>query len=85
MLIIVTGCSSSLVLFLLQFDNAIDSQRNTQRRLDFESSTCIPSIKTPFKVEKQCADLFTLSVFYDVQEEILDSVFKCVVSVLVKG
>lgn len=68
----------------MQFENAIDSQRYTQRKLDLESSTCLPSFRTPFEVEKQCASVFTLSVFYDLQVEIYDSVFNCVITGFIK-
>ena len=67
--------SSSLVVFLLQFDNAIDSQRHTQRKVDYESSTDYPSMKTPLKLEQFCAETFTLNIFYDLQQDIYEASF----------
>ena len=49
------GTGSDLVQFMNRFNNAIDSQRHTQQKLIFDSSTCTPTMKTPLKMEKHCA------------------------------
>lgn len=78
------GARSSLVEFLMQYDSAIDAQRHTKLKLDFTTSTCYPSMKTHLPIEKHCASIYTIDVFYDIQEEIFDSIYYCSVSDLKK-
>ncbi|XP_073526480.1 uncharacterized protein [Phyllobates terribilis] len=71
------GSTSSLVVFMLQFENAIDSQRHNHRKNDYESSTRRPLMRTPTELEVHCAKLFTIPVFDDVQKQILSSAYDC--------
>ena len=71
------GGSSTLVVFMMQFGNAIDSQRYNQNKLDLDSSTCNPIFKTSLPIEVQCASLFTLNVFHELQDEICEAAFRC--------
>ena len=64
--------SSTLVVFLLQYDNALDSQRHTQRKADYDTAVDVPSMKTPLNMEKYCSEVFTLDLFYDLQQDIYE-------------
>ncbi|VFQ77277.1 unnamed protein product [Cuscuta campestris] len=72
-----TDRNFSLVELLMQFESAMEDQQFKFTRLNSESESGIPVFKTPLKIEKHAASLFTLSVFYDVQKEICASCFSC--------
>ncbi|VFQ77329.1 unnamed protein product [Cuscuta campestris] len=74
-----TDHNFSLVELLMQFESAMEDQRFKFTRLNSESESGIPVFKTPLKIEKHAASLFTLSVFYDVQKEICASCFSCAI------
>ncbi|XP_019173845.1 PREDICTED: protein FAR1-RELATED SEQUENCE 5-like [Ipomoea nil] len=68
---------SSLVGFLVHFDSAISAQRHAQAKLTADSESCFPVLKTPLALEKHAMDVYTISVFYDVQVEICEGCFSC--------
>ncbi|XP_019184756.1 PREDICTED: protein FAR1-RELATED SEQUENCE 5-like [Ipomoea nil] len=68
---------SSLVEFLVHFDSAISAQRHAQAKLTADSESCFPVLKTPLALEKHAMDVYTISVFYDVQVEICEGCFSC--------
>ncbi|VFQ89133.1 unnamed protein product [Cuscuta campestris] len=74
-----TNRNFSLVELLMQFQSAMEDQCFKFTCLNSESESGIPVFKTPLKIEKQDASLFTLSVFYDVQKEICASCFSCAI------
>ncbi|XP_019168031.1 PREDICTED: protein FAR1-RELATED SEQUENCE 6-like [Ipomoea nil] len=61
-----------LVEFLVHFDSAISAQRHAQAKLTADSKSCFPVLKTPLALEKHAMDVYTISVFYDVQVEICE-------------
>lgn len=67
----------TLVELLMNFDSAMDKQRHEQQKLNFKSDTMKPTFKTPLQIERSAADVYTPTVFDDIQEEIHDAVFFC--------
>ncbi|XP_019198283.1 PREDICTED: protein FAR-RED ELONGATED HYPOCOTYL 3-like [Ipomoea nil] len=74
-----TGPQSSLVEFMMNFDTALKSQRNTNAKLNSDNEGYNPDMKTPLGIEKHASIVYTITVFYQVQEEICASCFKCMV------
>ncbi|XP_074337244.1 protein FAR1-RELATED SEQUENCE 5-like [Apium graveolens] len=63
----------TLCEFWLRFENAMDKQRNETRRLNHESNSSLPITISEWFIENDPADLFTRSIFYKIQEEIVSS------------
>ncbi|XP_019164461.1 PREDICTED: protein FAR1-RELATED SEQUENCE 5-like [Ipomoea nil] len=70
---------SSLVEFMMNFDSALKSQRNTNAKLNSDNEGYNPDMKMPLGIEKHASIVYTITVFYQVQEEICASCFKCMV------
>ncbi|XP_031108448.1 protein FAR1-RELATED SEQUENCE 5-like [Ipomoea triloba] len=68
---------SSLVEFLVHYDSAIGAQRHAQAKLNDDCEACFPVLKTPLALERHAMGVYTISVFYDVQEEICAACFSC--------
>ena len=67
----------TLVEFLSHFESAMDSQRYIQRKNDHESRYNTPEYRTELKLERDAAELYSLSVFFDVQDELVSSIVHC--------
>ncbi|PWA68284.1 FAR1 DNA binding domain, Zinc finger, SWIM-type, MULE transposase domain, FHY3/FAR1 family [Artemisia annua] len=67
----------SLIEFLSHFDTAMDAQRFKYGKNTHDSKYTTPDFKTHLQVEKEAAELYTQTVFYDVQDEIFESLFHC--------
>nr|XP_017251549.1 PREDICTED: protein FAR-RED IMPAIRED RESPONSE 1-like [Daucus carota subsp. sativus] len=63
--------ADTLCEFWLRFQSAMERQRNETKRLDEESKSSFPTTLSRWFIEDDAADLFTRTVFYRVQEEIL--------------
>ncbi|XP_019171056.1 PREDICTED: protein FAR1-RELATED SEQUENCE 5-like [Ipomoea nil] len=74
-----TGPQSYLVEFMMNFDSALKSQRNTNAKLNSDNQGYNLDMKTPLGIEKHASIVYTITVFYQVQEEICASCFKCMV------
>ncbi|XP_019191049.1 PREDICTED: protein FAR1-RELATED SEQUENCE 5-like [Ipomoea nil] len=72
-----TRLHSSLVEFYMQFESVLETQRHNQAKLDAQCEGSLPDFKTPLALERHAADLFTLSIFYTLQEEIEAAFFYC--------
>ncbi|PWA37080.1 zinc finger, SWIM-type, MULE transposase domain, FHY3/FAR1 family [Artemisia annua] len=55
----------------------MDSQRYVQRKNDHKSRYNTPEYRTELKLERDASDLYSLSVFYDVQDELVSSIVHC--------
>ncbi|XP_019168236.1 PREDICTED: protein FAR1-RELATED SEQUENCE 1-like [Ipomoea nil] len=55
-------------------------QRHNQARLVAECETSYPPMKTPLQIEKHASSLYTNTIFYDIQTEILEGSFSCKIS-----
>lgn len=65
--------ADSLFEFWLRFESAMHRQRNETVRLDHESKSSIAKTLSRWFIEDDAANLFTRTIFYKVQEEILAS------------
>jgi hypothetical protein len=72
--------ANTLVHFFMSFDTAIDQQRYNQRMLEFKTNTTTPDFKTGLEIERHAAQLYTQSVFNDVQKEIRKSMMFCYIT-----
>lgn len=63
----------TLVEFLSHYDTAMDSQRYLHEKYEHDSRYTVPDIKTTLLLEKQASELYTRTIFFDVQDEILNS------------
>lgn len=63
----------TLCEFWLRFESAMDRQRNEASRLDHESKSSLPETLSQWFIEDDAAILFTRTIFYKVQEEIIAS------------
>lgn len=59
--------------FWLRFQSAMDRQRNETSRLDHESMSSVPTTLSRWFIEVDAADIFTRTIFYKIQEEIIAS------------
>ncbi|XP_019184816.1 PREDICTED: protein FAR1-RELATED SEQUENCE 5-like [Ipomoea nil] len=81
-----TNCHASLVEFFFHFEGAIDCQRHKQAKLNAACEGHLPVVKTPLAIERYAAAVYTITVFYEVQAEIVAGCFDCsVVSSAVDG
>lgn len=69
----------TLVEFFLSFESAMDAQRHNRSKLDHESRTTMCKLKTPLDIEKHAAEVYTHTIFTEVQNEIIASGFMCAV------
>ncbi|GJW68594.1 FAR1-related sequence 5-like protein [Tanacetum coccineum] len=68
---------NTLVQFMLCFESAMEKQRYTQRVLDNASNGSTPTILTELLFEKHACDVYTPSIFREVQYEIHKSLYSC--------
>ena len=73
----VTNPHLSLIEFLSHFDTAMDSQRFKYGKNTHDSKYTTPDLKTHLQVEKEASQLYTHTLFYDVQDEIWASLYHC--------
>jgi len=67
----------TLVEFLTHFDSAVEYQRHEHRKNDHDTRNTHPDIWSDFTLERQAVDIYTRTIFFDVQLEIQASIFKC--------
>ncbi|XP_035838304.1 protein FAR1-RELATED SEQUENCE 5-like [Helianthus annuus] len=72
--------TNTLVQFLMCFDTTIDGQRYTQRRLEFESNTIAPSMPKNVRIERHASELYTHTLFLEVQKEIYRGMTFCYIA-----
>ncbi|XP_019150612.1 PREDICTED: protein FAR1-RELATED SEQUENCE 9-like [Ipomoea nil] len=61
----------------MQFESVLETQRHMQAKLDAQCEGYLPEFKTPLALEREVAQLFTLAIFYDMQQEIEAACFYC--------
>ncbi|KAD4584221.1 hypothetical protein E3N88_21822 [Mikania micrantha] len=71
--------SNTLIQFLLAFDSAIDEQRFNQRLLE-HSTTTTPQFRTTMNIERNANEIYTRTIFKEVQKEIYKSTTLCYIS-----
>ncbi|GKD76716.1 FAR1 DNA binding domain, zinc finger, SWIM-type, MULE transposase domain containing protein [Tanacetum coccineum] len=72
-----TNLDLTLVEFLSHYDIAIDSQRFKYGKNTHDSNYTTPDFKTHLQVEKEAGELYTITLFYDVQDEIWSLLMHC--------
>ncbi|GKB24069.1 FAR1 DNA binding domain, zinc finger, SWIM-type, MULE transposase domain containing protein [Tanacetum coccineum] len=73
----ITNTRLSLVEFVSHYDTAIDSPRFIYGKNDHDSMYTMLDLKTDLLVEREAAELYTRTLFYDVQEDIYPSLMNC--------
>ncbi|KAJ9535084.1 hypothetical protein OSB04_un001840 [Centaurea solstitialis] len=68
---------NDLLGFVLAHDTAMDRQRNTQRIDEHETNSSIHHFKTRWLIEKHAAMVYTKTVFFDVQKQIIKADLYC--------
>lgn len=68
----------SLVEFLSHHDTAIKYQRYIERKNDLDSRYRSPEFKTDLLMEQDASNLYTRTIFFDVQDEMLASYKFCI-------
>ncbi|XP_022014753.1 uncharacterized protein LOC110914260 [Helianthus annuus] len=67
----------TLVEFLSHFDKAIEAQRHEHRKNDHDTRYTNPGEWSDFVLEKQAAQIYTRTIFLDVQLEIQHAIHRC--------
>lgn len=73
----VTNRNMTLTQFFLNYESAVDTQRYIQSKNDYVSRTTYPTRRTPLKIEKDAAELFTRTMFEEVSKEISAACHYC--------
>lgn len=68
---------NTLVQFMLCFETTVDGQRNEQGELQDKTETTNPKFKTPFPIERHANEIYTRTVFFEVQKEMEKSLRLC--------
>ncbi|KAD7477980.1 hypothetical protein E3N88_01116 [Mikania micrantha] len=72
--------ANTLVQFMMCFDTTIDNQRYNQRILEFQTSNSRPDLRCGLDIEAHESEIYTHSVFKDVQKEIFKGMMNCFIS-----
>ncbi|XP_042056202.1 protein FAR1-RELATED SEQUENCE 5-like [Salvia splendens] len=68
---------ANIAEFYLNFNHAIEFQRNSRTALDYHDATAIPILATTLPFEKHASTLYTDSMFKKIQEEIVEGNDRC--------
>ncbi|KAH6776406.1 hypothetical protein C2S52_013967 [Perilla frutescens var. hirtella] len=68
---------SNLLQFFMYFENALDSQRHDQAKLNNQDLPCRPDFRTMLLFEKHAAMVYTSSVFKQLQDDIVHACYTC--------
>ncbi|KAH6783387.1 hypothetical protein C2S52_008346 [Perilla frutescens var. hirtella] len=68
---------SNLLEFFMYFDNALDSQRHCQAKLNHEDLSCCPNFRTLLQFERYAATVYTKSIFYELQDDFEHACYNC--------
>nr|XP_043633725.1 protein FAR1-RELATED SEQUENCE 5-like [Erigeron canadensis] len=72
-----THKSHTLVQFMLCFETAMEKQRHAQRVLNDHTATTRPTLVTPLPIETHAAEVYTRTIFFKVQKEIIRGFWPC--------
>nr|KAJ0191999.1 hypothetical protein LSAT_V11C800419120 [Lactuca sativa] len=61
---------------MMSFDSAMEKQRHHQSLLDYQSVTTTPKLRTHLAIEKHASEIYTHSIFLDIQKELYKFVKK---------
>ncbi|XP_042012115.1 protein FAR1-RELATED SEQUENCE 5-like [Salvia splendens] len=68
---------ANIAEFYLNFNHAIEFQRNSRTTLDYHDATAVPILATTLPFEKHASTLYTDSMFKRIQEEIVEGNERC--------
>ncbi|XP_042041490.1 protein FAR1-RELATED SEQUENCE 5-like [Salvia splendens] len=72
-----TQSRANLVVFLMNFNNAVDAQRNYSAKLDYTDFNTTAKLKTEWSIEKHASTIFTDGAFMEIQEQIMEAYNHC--------
>ncbi|GJT29490.1 FAR1-related sequence 5-like protein [Tanacetum coccineum] len=72
-----TSTTLTLVEFVRHSDTAMDIQRYTHRTNQHKTRYTTPELLTDYVLEKEEREIYTRTIFYDIQEEICASITDC--------
>ncbi|XP_042022980.1 protein FAR1-RELATED SEQUENCE 5-like [Salvia splendens] len=72
-----TQSRANLVVFLMNFNNAVDAQRNYSAKLDYMDYNTTAKMKTEWSSEKHASTIFTDGAFKEIQEQIMEAYNHC--------
>ncbi|KAJ0704530.1 putative Zinc finger, SWIM-type, MULE transposase domain, FHY3/FAR1 family [Helianthus annuus] len=65
-----SSARNTLVQFMLCFETTLEGQRHDQRVLDYSTEETTPRFKTPLAIERHANEIYTRTIFFEVQKEI---------------
>ncbi|XP_042065379.1 uncharacterized protein LOC121808881 [Salvia splendens] len=68
---------ANIAEFYLNFNHAVEFQRNSRTTLDYHDATVLPILATALPFEKHASTLYTDSMFKKIQEEIVEGNDRC--------
>ncbi|XP_021756120.1 protein FAR-RED IMPAIRED RESPONSE 1-like [Chenopodium quinoa] len=74
----------SLVEFFMRYETALDAQRHSQAQNDNDSQEKYPRCKTEMLIEMHGSKVYTVSAFYNFQDEVYSAFYSCCVDELRK-
>ncbi|XP_020262211.1 protein FAR1-RELATED SEQUENCE 5-like [Asparagus officinalis] len=69
--------SDTLTKFYLRYESAMEKQRHTNARLNYEGTKSMPRMDTPLLLERDVAELYTRIMFYEVKHAYLNNDVQC--------
>ncbi|XP_042059485.1 protein FAR1-RELATED SEQUENCE 5-like [Salvia splendens] len=69
---------ANLVVFLMNFNNALEAQRHKTAKLDYIDVNTTSTLKTQWLIEKYASTIFTDSAFKEIQDQILEAYNHCI-------
>ena len=66
-----------LVYFMMNYDIAIEKQRNNQRDMEHGSKTATYDFKIPTELERHAAKVYTKTIFLEVRKELDEAAWNC--------
>ncbi|KAL9224841.1 hypothetical protein vseg_000837 [Gypsophila vaccaria] len=67
----------TLVEFWMRFESTVDKHMHAQKTLDHKNAHSLPKTLTRISLEMHAAEIYTLKVFSDFQDEVDKSVMVC--------
>ncbi|KAH6775546.1 hypothetical protein C2S52_013107 [Perilla frutescens var. hirtella] len=68
---------SNLLQFFMYFENALDSQRHDQAKLNNQDLSCRTDFRTMLPFEKHASMVYTSSIFKQLQDDIVHACYNC--------
>ena len=68
---------SDLVKFLMNYDSAIEKQRELHAGDENVTRTTFPQLMTPLPIEVHAAQVYTRTIFFDFQKELKKAIWFC--------